>query len=131
MGPIGFRRYALKQAILVAKDPSIDSAIKSQLIQHMSDLRVIFAELLPQQRERLTQEWLRIREVFLGAQTRAKVAEADGKEHMPLAQSPAHDAVSLAVELFHLFPLALRTGQPRLDLQAAHLSRGLPPERLR
>jgi len=36
MGPIGFRRYALKQAILVAKDPSIDPAIKSQLIQHMS-----------------------------------------------------------------------------------------------
>jgi hypothetical protein len=36
MGPIGFRRYALKQAILVAKDPSIDSAIKSQLIKHMS-----------------------------------------------------------------------------------------------
>jgi len=36
MGPKGFRRFALEQAILVAKDPSIDPAIKSQLIQHIS-----------------------------------------------------------------------------------------------
>ena len=36
MGPKSFRRFALEQAILVAKDPSIDPAIKSQLIQHMS-----------------------------------------------------------------------------------------------
>ena len=36
MGPKSFRRFALEQAILVAKDPSIDPAIKSQLIQQMS-----------------------------------------------------------------------------------------------
>jgi hypothetical protein len=36
MGPTSLHRYALKQAIQVAKDPNIDPAIKDQLIQHMS-----------------------------------------------------------------------------------------------
>ena len=37
IGQTSLRRYALKQAIKVAKDPNIDPAIKGQLIQHMSD----------------------------------------------------------------------------------------------
>jgi hypothetical protein len=37
IGQTSLRRYALKQAIKVAKDPNIDLAIKGQLIQYMSD----------------------------------------------------------------------------------------------
>jgi hypothetical protein len=40
IGQTSLRRYALKQAIKVAKDPNIDPAIKGQLIQHMSDTAV-------------------------------------------------------------------------------------------
>jgi hypothetical protein len=37
MGPTSLHRYALEQAIQVAKDPNIDPAIKDKLIQHMGD----------------------------------------------------------------------------------------------
>jgi hypothetical protein len=40
IGQTSLRRYALKQAIKVAKDPNIDPAIKGQLIQQMSDTAV-------------------------------------------------------------------------------------------
>ena len=40
IGQTSLRRYALKQAIKVAKDPNIDPAIKCQLIQHMSNTAV-------------------------------------------------------------------------------------------
>ncbi len=40
MGPKRLRRYAIDQAIVVAKDPDIDAALKRQLIQQMNDTAV-------------------------------------------------------------------------------------------
>ena len=40
IGQTSLRRYALKQAIKVAKDPNIDPAIKCQLIKHMSNTAI-------------------------------------------------------------------------------------------